>query len=179
MLLGCCWACLLLCWGALVLGHRGLRTVLSGLQPLGARFVPVVGRSPSPLASAAFFRRLALGWVALRFFSPPLVLLPVPMRTIPGSNDSRDALLFGTFRTVGVVWWERGVAVGLGLFGRDLYCFHPYHPFHLFHLCRQPVAYGTLFVPRLGLVSDLLGGLGVFRWTPFVGSSRRSTVVPR
>ena len=63
---------------------------------------------------------------------------------IPGNNDSRDALLFGTFRTVGVVWWERGVAVGLGLFGRDLYCSHPSHPFHLF---RQPVACGTLFVP--------------------------------
>ena len=98
---------------------------------------------------------------------------------IPGNNGSRDALLFGTFRTVGVVWWERGVAMGLGLFGRDLCCFPPYHPFHLFHLCPQLVAYGTLFVPRLGLVTDLLGGLGVFPWTPFVGNSRRSTVVPR
>ena len=27
---------------------------------------------------------------------------------IPGNNDSRDALLFGTFRTVGVFWWESG-----------------------------------------------------------------------
>ena len=77
-----------------------------GPSTIRDRFVPMVGWPPGPFASTAFFRRLALGWAALRFFTPPLVLLPVPMRTFPeimirgtpcfSARFARSALFGGT-----------------------------------------------------------------------------------